>query len=91
MAVKDGVSHGAKRFLADHFDRHYRQTLTDKIPALGDRTPRQAARSKAGRAQLVNWLKYMENAETRRARLQEQTPYDFSWMWEELGISNLQR
>jgi hypothetical protein len=79
------------QILADHFDRHYRQTLSDKIPALGDRTPRQAARSKAGRAQLVNWLKYMENAETRRARLQEQTPYDFSWMWEELGISNLQR
>ncbi len=79
------------QILAEHLDRHYRKTLSDKIPALGDRTPRQAARSKAGRAQLVKWLKYMENAETRRAKLQEKTPYDFSWMWEELGISDLRR
>jgi len=79
------------QILAEHFDRHYRQTLSDKIPALGDRTPRQAARSTAGRAQLVKWLKHMENAEARRARRQGVTPYDFSWMWDELGISDLRR
>lgn len=74
------------QILAEHFDRHYRQTLSDRIPALGDRTPRQAARSNAGRGQLVKWLKYMENTEAHRARCQAQSAYDFSWIWDELGI-----
>ncbi|MDX1440631.1 MAG: hypothetical protein R3284_12085 [Rubricoccaceae bacterium] len=79
------------QIFAEYSDRHYQQTLSQKIPALGDRTPRQAARSKTGRVKLVNWLKYLENADTRRARHQEQSPYDFSWMWEELGISDLRK
>jgi hypothetical protein len=71
-----------------YFDRHYRQCLGDKIPMLGDRTPRQAARSKSGRAKLVGWLKLLENSEARRARNEGQQPYDFGWMWEELGLSD---
>lgn len=71
----------------ESFDRHYGQTMRSRIPALGDKTPRQALRTKAGRQQLIEWLKYLENGETRRAARQDEKPYDFTWMWQELGLT----
>jgi hypothetical protein len=68
-------------------DQHYRQCLDQPIPALENKTPRQCARSKPGRARLVAWLKYLENQSQRRLAGGE--PYDFRWMWEELGIADL--
>lgn len=79
----------AARILHEYLDRHYRQCISDKIPMLDDKSPRQAARSKSGRAKLVLWLKFIENGEARRAKDQEQEPYDFGWMWSELGVSGL--
>ncbi len=61
--------------------------MRSRIPALGDRTPRQARRTKAGRQQLIEWLKYLENGETRRAAQKDEKPYDFTWMWQELGLA----
>ena len=72
--------------LHELMDRHYRQVLQEPIPALGHRTPRQAMRSKAGREQLRQWLKNLENNEARRARNQGGAPYDTRWMWRELGL-----
>lgn len=43
---------------------HYEQWLRDPIPALGGKTPRQAARSKRGREQLEALLKDMEYHES---------------------------
>jgi hypothetical protein len=68
-------------------DQHYRQCLDEPIPMLGDKTPRQCARSKKGREQVIEWLKYLENNELRRATGQGQAPYDSSWMWEELKLA----
>jgi hypothetical protein len=34
----------------------------------------------------VNWLKEIENRELRDAARGGTTPYDMSWMWQELGI-----
>lgn len=79
----------AVQIVRESLDRHYRQCISDEIPMLDGKTPRQAARSKSGRAKLVQWLKYIENGETRRATDQEQEPYDFGWMWSELGVSDL--
>ena len=67
-------------------DAHYRRTLDDKVPMLGNRTPRECARTKAGRRKLVAWLKYLENAELHRAAGQGEEPHDFGWMWRELGV-----
>jgi len=67
-------------------DQHYRQCLDESIPMLGDKTPRQCAKSKAGREKVVEWLKYLENNELRRASGQGQEPYDSSWMWDELKL-----
>jgi hypothetical protein len=69
-------------------DDHYRRTLDDSVPALGNRTPRECARSKQGRARLVSWLKDLENGEQRRASQAGTTPYDFAWIWSELGVES---
>lgn len=70
-------------------DRQYRNVLSQKVPMLGDKTPRQAVRSAKGRLAVANWLKGFEQ---NKARLPADDPmhdYDFSWMWEELGITDL--
>ncbi len=54
---------------------------------LGDKTPRQCTKSKKGREQVIEWLKYLGNNELRRATAQGQEPYDSRWMWEELNLT----
>ena len=61
--------------------------VDEPIPMLDNKTPRQCAKSKTGREQVVEWLKYLENNELRRAAGQGQAPYDSSWMWEELKLA----
>lgn len=69
-----------------YLDDHYRRTLDDPLPILGGRTPRQAAKTKKGRQEVVDWLKQLENIEHRKAGRQRQRAYDTTWIWEELGI-----
>jgi hypothetical protein len=64
---------------------HCRKWLTEKIPALGGKTPRQAVRSKNGREQVKELLKSFENAEEHNKK-EGDAYYDLSWMWDELGI-----
>ncbi|MFQ6777519.1 hypothetical protein V6Z69_20165 [Cereibacter sphaeroides] len=98
QAMRDRDAHGgqsndadeippeiARQIMQEHFDRHYRATFDQPIPALGGKTPRQAVRSAAGRKKVVEWLKLLENNSAKA----ERTPmaeYDFRWMWEELGV-----
>ena len=69
-----------------YLDEHYRHTLDDPLPVLGGRTLRQAARTKKGRKQAIDWLKQLENLEHHRAAKQEHKAYDTRWIWKELGI-----
>lgn len=74
----------------DVLERHYRAVLDQPVPALGNRTPRAAARSAAGRRQIVAWLKYLENqAHHARNKGDPVGNYDFGWMWKELGVAAL--
>ncbi|MBI3091314.1 MAG: hypothetical protein HYY96_11660 [Candidatus Tectomicrobia bacterium] len=77
--------------LKEFLDDHYRNLLEEKVPALDKKTPRQLVRSAAGKKKVVVWLKNLENHEARRTKGSKQQPYDFSWMWEELGIAELRR
>ena len=77
----------AAEVIHNMLDQHYRQCLDEPIPMLDNKTPRQCAKSKTGREQVVEWLKYLENNELRRAAGQGQAPYDSSWMWEELKLA----
>ena len=69
----------------DLFDRHYRSWLDRPVPALGNRTPRAAAQTRLWRVKLVDLLKQLENS-AQRATLQGRPPYDFAWIWRELGL-----
>jgi len=69
-------------------DAHYRRTLDEPVPMLGNLTPRECARSKQGRRKLANWIKEIENGELRQAAGTEVAPYDISWIWRELGVED---
>ncbi|SDL97420.1 hypothetical protein [Aliiruegeria lutimaris] len=75
----------ARQIVHEHLDRHYRDTLDQPIPALGGKTPRQAARSADGRTKVIAWLKHIENSSARNME-SPMAEYDFRWMWEELGV-----
>ena len=81
----------AARIMREHLDGYYRKVLSEPVPALDGQTPRQAARSGAGRGKVIGWLKRLENNEIRRARRSGSPPYDFGWVWEELGLGDLRR
>jgi len=76
----------AARVMRELLDRHYRRVIAEPLPALGNLPPREAARTVEGREKVIGWLKYLENGEGRRAHRQGTPPYDFSWMWRELGV-----
>ncbi|WP_271951006.1 hypothetical protein [Ruegeria faecimaris] len=77
----------ARQIAHEHLDQHYRDTLDQPIPALGDKTPRQAVRSAKGRKDVIDWLKTIENRSARQIS-SPVADYDFSWMWDELGLSD---
>jgi hypothetical protein len=77
----------ATEVIHNMMEQHYRQCLDEPIPALGNKTPRQCARSKKGREKVIEWLKYLENNEQRRATREGQEPYDSGWMWDELKLT----
>jgi len=70
-------------------DRHYRETLDSPVPMLGDKSPRQAVRSAKGRLAVANWLKGFEQNTARLPADDPMRDYDFGWMWDKLGISDL--
>ena len=72
--------------MREFLDHHYRRVIDEPLPAVGNISPREAVCTAEGRKKVVGWLKYLENRENRRAQNEGTPPYDFSWMWRELGI-----
>ena len=72
-------------------EAHYRQTLDQPIPLLGNVSPRQAVGTPRGREKVAAWLKMLENNGMRRPIGDPMAGYDFRWMWAELGIERLRR
>jgi hypothetical protein len=88
LAERAGLSETAIRPLLDKLRHRYRHALDDPLPLLDGKTPRQAVKTKKGRAQVVGWLKLLENSEFRRAAGQGHNPYDTAWMWRELKVED---
>ena len=80
-----------ERIVHDMLTREYTKTLDEAVPALGNKTPRALARTKAGRAKVADWLKYIENGAAKSGVGEPMATYDFTWMWQELGIIGLRR
>ncbi len=47
-------------------DRQYRKTLDKPVGMLGDKSPRQAVKTAAGRRKVADWHKYLENQTARQ-------------------------
>lgn len=98
-AARDGVDSGPEippdemeRLVHDMLTREYSQALDQPVPMLGERTPRALARTRAGRAKVAAWLKYLENGSAKsRATGDPMASFDFTWMWQELGVADLRR
>jgi hypothetical protein len=75
-----------RRVLGEYCENHYRKWLDEPVPALGNRTPRHAAKLKTVRPKLVALLKDFESHSERQRRA-GQIAYDFGWMWAELGLN----
>lgn len=89
-AIPEGVDPAELRAaLHAVLDRQYRTTLSEPVPMLGGKSPRQAARSAAGRRAVANWLKGLEQTSARQPADDPMRDYDFRWMWEELGVADL--
>jgi len=69
----------------EYMRMHYEQWLFDKIPALANKTPLEASRTKKGREKVEQLLKEIENAEERNKKM-GRPYYDIAWLWERLKI-----
>lgn len=67
---------------------HYRTTLDEPIPALGNRSPRNAVKTPKGREKVIAWLKMLENHTAHQGPDDPMGSYDLTWMWQELGIAD---
>ena len=59
---------------------------------LGNKTPRQAAKTPAGRQKVAEWLKYIENQSANQPNPADlMATYSFEWLWQELGVVDLRQ
>jgi hypothetical protein len=72
------------QIVRDYKVRHYQAWLDTNLPALGGRTPREAAARPSTRARLDVLLKEMEN---RESRLPESERFDVPRLRAELGLA----
>lgn len=66
---------------------HLEQWVGERIPRLGDTTPRDAAASAKLRPRVVEMLKELE-VQYEKALSSGQPASDPTWMWEELGLAH---
>ena len=76
----------AAQLIHNYMSNFYANWTEEIIPALGNKTPRQALKSKKGRREVIELLKSYEHGEARRVRDQGGKPFDFGFLWERLGL-----
>ena len=76
----------------DMLTRQYSAILNEPVPMIGNKSPRAAAKTKAGREKVAEWLKYLEyQSRGTKDPTDPMATYDFGWMWRELKIEDLRR
>lgn len=73
--------------VSEFMEQHYSSWPDTKLPALKGKTPRQAAKTREGRKQVIAILKDVENAEERKKRDGE-TFYEVARLRKELGLES---
>jgi hypothetical protein len=80
-----------RRIIHQGLTDHYRRTLDEPIPSLGNQSPRKAAKTVKGREKVIGWLKMLENHSAQQGRDDTVGSYDFTWIWKELGLGDERR
>ncbi|MBN2645936.1 MAG: DUF2384 domain-containing protein [Desulfuromonadaceae bacterium] len=70
----------------DYLRKQYANWINEKIPALNNKTPRQAIRSAKGRQAVIELLESYEHLEAHRARREGGRAFDFGFLWDQLGL-----
>jgi hypothetical protein len=78
-------SEDERRAILEFKARHYATWPDESLPALKGRTPRQAVRTAAGRATVLELIRDMEKSEAREAKA-GQPAFDFSILRRQLGL-----
>ncbi len=68
------------------YEQIYGDWADEPIPALGDRTPRQALETPEGKRQVVELLESYERGERKQAAAQQRDEADLGFLWRELGL-----
>lgn len=76
----------AAEMIEGYMRNFYKNWADEPIPALGNKTPRQALRTVKGRRAVIDLLNSYEHHEDRRVRDQGGKPFDFGFLWEKLGL-----
>lgn len=80
--------HLRERLEREFMEKHYHAWIDMQLPALDGATPREAAADPKRRGAVVELLKEMENKSAHGA---EQAPFDFTSVWQALGLAHLRR
>lgn len=87
-SLLDAMSPGdATEFAQNLHEQIYRNWHNEPIPMLGDKSPQQAMRSKAGRLDVIQLLKSYETQDERRAATAGRPGIDYGFLWKKLGMS----
>jgi len=78
----------AAGLINSYMDTFYRNWTEEKVPALGNKTPREAVLTENGRRAVIDLLKSYEHADARRVRDQGGNRFDFGFLWEQLGLGH---
>ena len=76
----------AAELIRNYMGSFYENWSDEPIPALGNKTPREAIRTGEGRRAVIELLKSYEHHEERRVRDQGGKPFDFGFLWDQLGL-----
>lgn len=96
MSDRDGEVHATKLDLptdamADIIEKVYRSTYAnwadEPIPALGNRTPREAIRTPAGLERVKGLLRMYEQSENASAAREGRRAVSYDFLWAQLGLA----
>jgi hypothetical protein len=68
-----------------YMQKHYEGWFQDRIPALGNKTPLEAIKTKQGKQKVIELLKLYENGEELN-RQDGRPVYNLHWVWQRLGL-----
>jgi len=68
------------------YRKQYKGLADQKIPVLGNKSPREALKEPGGPRRVRRWLEGFERNETRMAAADEREPVDLGFLWQEIGL-----